>query len=114
MNQQHPAHSPQSASLSEPFDQTETAREETASKEISGEYKTCIRECLGAEDRPASLRPLARQMRRVLQVLRRGYRQAIRQGNSSTDEWLAVNWLLQLRELEGTAAAQYRTEKQRG
>lgn len=114
MNQQHPAHSPQSASLSEPFDQTETAREETASKEITGKYKTCIRECLGAEDRPASLRPLARQMRRVLQVLRRGYRQAIRQGNSSTDEWLADNYYLLLREGQGTAAGLYRAEKQPG
>ena len=74
--------------------------EEGRKQEAASLYKNLARSYIGESFAADSLRPLRRELRRSLHLIRRAYEQAVRRGKSPFDEWLGDNYHLLNREGE--------------
>lgn len=74
--------------------------EEGRKQEAASLYKNLARSYIGESFAADSLRPLRRELRRSLRLIRRAYEQAVRRGKSPFDEWLGDNYHLLNREGE--------------
>lgn len=92
--------------------ETAGKRQELEELEAERRYKSLVRECLADSYQPARLRKLAREVRRALRVLRRGYARAVQGGRTAVDEWLGDNYHLLLREGEGAIAGLRHADRQ--